>query len=84
MDLMSNIIKDEQDLGRSVAWIGRHLGMARDEILRLKQITGLAALFRDVHFGQAWRPVDEDEESLSPENRPTVPALSENNEKQPV
>ena len=30
--------------------------MDRDEILRLKQITGLAALFRDVKFGQAWRP----------------------------
>ena len=31
--------------------------MDRDEILRLKQITGLAALFRDVKFGQgmaAW------------------------------
>ena len=84
MDLMSNIIKELHELGRSDAWIARHLGMDRDEILRLKQITGLAALFRDVHFGQAWRPVDEDEESLSPENRPTVPALSENNEKQPV
>ena len=84
VDLMSNIIKELHELGRSDAWIARHLGMDRDEILRLKQITGLAALFRDVHFGQAWRPVDEDEESLSPENRPTVPALSENNEKQPV
>ena len=30
--------------------------MDRDEILRLKQITGLAALFRDVKFGQAWLP----------------------------
>ena len=84
VDLMSNIIKELHELGRSDAWIARHLGMDRDEILRLKQITGLAALFRDVHFGRAWRPVDEDEESLSPENRPTVPALSENNEKQPV
>ena len=35
---------------------------ARDEILRLKQITGLAALFKDVKFGQAWRPAEEEEE----------------------
>ena len=31
----------------------------KDEILRLKQITGLAALFKDVKFGKAWKPVDE-------------------------
>ena len=56
VDLMSNIIRDLHDIGRSDAWISKHLGMDRDEILRLKQITGLAALFRDVEFGQAWRP----------------------------
>ena len=56
MGLMSNIIKELHELGRSDAWISKHLGMDRDEILRLKQITGLAALFRDVKFGQAWRP----------------------------
>ena len=60
VDLMSNIVRDLHDIGRSDAWICRHLGMDKDEILRLKQITGLAALFRDVNFGQAWRPVNED------------------------
>lgn len=62
VDLMSNIIKELHELGRSDAWISRHLGMDRDEILRLKQITGLAALFKDVNFGQAWQPVMEDQE----------------------
>lgn len=60
VDLMSNIVKELHDLGRSDAWISKHLGMDRDEILRLKQITGLAALFRDVKFGQAWRPAQEE------------------------
>ncbi len=60
VDLMSNIVKELHDLGRSDAWISKHLGMDRDEILRLKQITGLAALFRDVKFGQAWRPAEEE------------------------
>ncbi len=60
VDLMSNIVKELHDLGRSDAWISRHLGMDRDEILRLKQITGLAALFQDVKFGQAWRPAEEE------------------------
>lgn len=61
VDLMSNIVKELHEIGRSDAWISRHLGMDRDEILRLKQITGLSALFRDVKFGQAWRPEDEEE-----------------------
>lgn len=56
VDLMSNIVKELHELGRSDAWISKHLGMDRDEILRLKQITGLAALFKDVKFGKAWRP----------------------------
>ncbi len=62
VDLMSNIVKELHELGRSDAWISRHLGMDRDEILRLKQITGLAALFKDVKFGKAWRPAEEDEQ----------------------
>ena len=62
VDLMGNIVKELHELGRSDAWISRHLGMDRDEILRLKQITGLAALFRDVKFGQAWKPSEDEAE----------------------
>ncbi len=61
VDLMSNIVKELHKVGRSDAWISKHLGMSRDEILRLKQITGLTELFRDVKFGQAWKPVEEEE-----------------------
>lgn len=60
VDLMSNIVKELHEIGRSDAWISKHMGMSKDEILRLKQITGLAALFRDVKFGKAWRPVEEE------------------------
>ena len=59
VDLMGNVVKELHELGRSDAWISKHLGMDRDEILRLKQITGLAALFKDIEFGQAWRPEEE-------------------------
>jgi hypothetical protein len=38
--------------------------MDKDEILRLKQITGLAALFRDVDFTEAWIPDEEKDESI--------------------
>lgn len=66
VDLMSNIVKELHELGRSDAWISKHLGMDRDEILRLKQITGLAALFKDMRFGDAWEPAeDEFDEKVS-------------------
>ncbi len=58
VDLMSNIIQELHELGRSDKWISKHLGMDPDEILRLKQITGLAELFKDVEFGKAWEPAE--------------------------
>lgn len=59
VELMSNIIIELHELGRSDAWIAKYLGMDRDEILRLKQITGLVSLFKDINFGKAWTPEDE-------------------------
>ena len=61
VDLMGNIVRELHDLGRSDAWISKHLGMDKDEILRLKQITGLAALFKDINFGQALVPEENTE-----------------------
>lgn len=61
VDLMSNIVKELHELGRSDTWISKHLGMEKDEILRLKQITGLTSLFKDAQFGSAWLPADEEE-----------------------
>ena len=37
VDLMGNIVKELHTIGRSDAWISKHMGMSRDEILRLKQ-----------------------------------------------
>lgn len=61
VDLMSNIVAELHELGRSDAWISKHLGMDEDEILRLKQITGLAALFKEADFGFAWEPAEQDD-----------------------
>lgn len=36
------------------ARIGMELGMDADEVLRLKQITGLAELFKDKNFSNSW------------------------------
>ena len=32
----------------------KHLGMDADEVIRLKQMSGLASLFKDEEFSQSW------------------------------
>lgn len=54
VDLMCNIVAELTELGKSNAWISKHLGMSADEVLRLKQITGIAALFKDDDFSNSW------------------------------
>ena len=54
VDLMSNIVAELVEMGKSDIWISKHLGMDIDEILRLKQVTGLASLFKDRKFSRAW------------------------------
>lgn len=54
IELMSNIVSELTKSGMSDAWILRHIGMDKDELLRLKQITGLADLFHDTDFSKAW------------------------------
>ncbi len=55
IDLMSNIVKELLEMGKSDAWICRNIGMSADEVLRLKQITGLASLFKDEEFSKSWQ-----------------------------
>lgn len=50
IELMSNIVAELVQAGMSDAWILKHIGMDKDELLRLKQITGLAALFAGREF----------------------------------
>lgn len=52
IDLMCNIVEDLVKSGMSDGWILKHIGMDKDELLRLKQITGLAALFADKEFSE--------------------------------
>ena len=52
IELMSNIVSELVQAGMSDAWIMKNIGMDADELLRLKQITGLADLFRDKDFSE--------------------------------
>ncbi len=51
---MSDIILELSRRNWSDKRIGKELGMEPDEVLRLKQITGLAELFSDEEFSEAW------------------------------
>ena len=53
INLMTNIVAELKESGMSDAWILKHLGMDAEELLRLKQITGLAALFANKEFTKA-------------------------------
>lgn len=54
IDLMVNIVAELVGSGMSDEWIAKNIGMDADELLRLKQISGLAALFKDRAFSKAW------------------------------
>ncbi|MDR0516997.1 MAG: ParB/RepB/Spo0J family partition protein [Fibromonadaceae bacterium] len=58
VDLISNIVAELVDMGKTDKWISKHLGMSMDEILRLKQITGLASLFKNQEFSKSWEVTD--------------------------
>lgn len=60
VDGMSDIVLELKRRNWSDAKIGRELGMDADEVLRLAQITGLAEMFADKDFSQAWE-VDMDD-----------------------
>lgn len=54
IELMSSIVSELVEMGKSDAWICKHIGMSPDELLRLKQITGVAALFMNQDFSMSW------------------------------
>lgn len=51
---MSDIVVELSRRNWNDEKIARELGMDSDEVLRLKQITGLAELFADEEFSEAW------------------------------
>lgn len=60
VELMSNIVGELTRAGMSDKWIMQHIGMDRDEHLRLKQISGLADLFANHEFSLSDEWEDED------------------------
>jgi len=63
VELMSTIVSELVEMGKGDAWICKHIGMSVDELLRLKQITGVAALFENRDFSDSWEAESEYQEA---------------------
>lgn len=55
INLMVDIVAQLTEAGLSDDWIMKHIGMDADELLRLKQVSGLASLFSNRAFSNSWK-----------------------------
>lgn len=55
IELMTNIVAELSKSGKSDAWILKNVGMDAEELLRLKQLSGLQELFKDKDFSKSWK-----------------------------
>ncbi|KDR51714.1 IbrB-like domain-containing protein [Hoylesella loescheii] len=53
VELMMNIVGELKKAGMSDAWIMKEIGMDADELLRYKQLSGLAEMFKDRDYSKA-------------------------------
>jgi ParB-like chromosome segregation protein Spo0J len=58
VDLMSELVVKLVNLGRKDTEIAKELGMSADELIRLKQQTGIAKLFAGQPFQRSWVAID--------------------------
>ncbi|PAF53086.1 chromosome partitioning protein ParB [Helicobacter sp. 13S00482-2] len=54
VELMQSIVAELVECGKSDEWIKKNIGMDSDELLRLKQVSGLASLFAGRDFTKSW------------------------------
>ena len=62
VELMGDLVKSLSEQGMEDKDIAKHLGMEMEEVFRLKQITGIAELFKNQTYSTAWemKVVEED------------------------
>ncbi|MCG9780687.1 IbrB-like domain-containing protein [Photobacterium damselae] len=54
VELTAKLVMKLRDMNWSNETIGKEIGMDKDEVLRMQQVTGLAEAFKDEHFSSAW------------------------------
>lgn len=63
VELMTEIVQQLVEAGLSDRWIMTNIGMDKEELLRLKQLSGLASLFKGGEFSRSWE-WDKEEQSV--------------------
>lgn len=58
VDLMGDLVKSLFEQGQDDAEIAKVLGMEEEEVYRLKQVTGIAELFKNQIYSKSWEMVD--------------------------
>lgn len=61
VELMGNLVKSLAEQGMSDEDIAKHLGMEYEEVYRLKQITGIAELFKNQAYSKSWEMMEVEE-----------------------
>lgn len=54
VDLMGDLVRALFEQGEDDIAIAKHLGMDLEEVFRLKQVTGIAELFKNQTYSRAW------------------------------
>jgi ParB-like chromosome segregation protein Spo0J len=61
VELMGDLVRSLFEQGIDDAEIAQRLGMELEEVFRLKQITGIAELFKNQTYSRAWEMIEVDE-----------------------
>lgn len=63
VELMGDLVQALVGQGASDEEISKHLGMDMEEVYRLKQITGIAELFKNQHYSKSWHMMEVPEDA---------------------
>lgn len=58
VELMGDLVQKLVEQGMQDEDIAKHLGMEYEEVFRLKQITGIAELFKNQSYSKSWKMIE--------------------------
>ena len=58
VELMGELVRELYEKGLEDEMIAQSLGMEEEEVFRLKQITGIAEIFKNKSYSKSWEMVE--------------------------
>ena len=62
VELMGELVRELCEKGLEDEKIAQSLGMEEEEVFRLKQITGIAEIFKNKAYSKSWEMLEVDDE----------------------